>query len=45
MACMGRREIYAGLWWVSLKAKDVSLGGRIILKWSINKYDWRASNG
>jgi hypothetical protein len=38
-----RVEVYTGLWWGNLRERDhledPSLGGRIILKWFIRKWD------
>jgi hypothetical protein len=43
VACMGRRGIHIGCWWEKQKARDYKedlyLGGRIILKWILEKYE------
>jgi hypothetical protein len=39
----GRREVYTGFWWGHLRErdclKDVRIYGRIILKWTLKKWD------
>jgi hypothetical protein len=40
---LGRREVYAGCWWGSLRERghwgDQDVYGRIILKWIFSKFD------
>jgi hypothetical protein len=41
----GRTEKHSRFWWGNLKVKyhmeHMGLNGRIILKWTLKKYDWR----
>ena len=43
VACMGRREVYAGFWWGNLTERDQleepDFDGRIILRWIFRKWD------
>jgi hypothetical protein len=43
VAHMVRREMHGGLWWESQKERDhqegLNIGGRIILKWILEKLD------
>jgi hypothetical protein len=43
VACMGRKEAYAGFWWGNLREidhlGDPDVDGRIILRWIFRKLD------
>jgi hypothetical protein len=45
----GTGEVRTGFWWVDLREKDhlknVGVGGRIILKWILKKWDGEALTG
>jgi len=50
MCCVhGRREMHTGFWWGNLKERyhleDLGIDRRIILKWILNKLDWRVWSG
>jgi hypothetical protein len=46
VARIGKREVHAGFWLGDLREGDhlgnPGVGGRIILKWTLKKLDWRA---
>jgi len=36
---MGNGEAYTGFWWGKVRERDLSVDGRIILRWIFSKWD------